>query len=159
MAKHKTFFGKIFGWIGDIFNNAKQDLLQVAIDVTNEVKNALNSGITDFITKLIPGTVDDKIVQVLKDKLPILLADELLIQQAGKATTEADAQDIAEKLLDSFGGLSDEKKEKFFTSIAAEIYIFLMKHVHGEKVTFGEAASLAESMYQTYLESKKDDTP
>lgn len=158
MSKHKTFFGKIFGWIGDLFHNANKDLLQAAIDITNTIKAALNSGIVDFITGLIPGTLDDSIVAALRTQLPVLLADELLVQSVGTPATEADAQLLATKLVDSFGLMTDAKKEKLYTSIAADIYIFLQNHLHGEKVTFGEAASLAESMYQAWLAEQNTPT-
>lgn len=156
MSKHKTILGKLFGWIGDLFHNANKDLLQVAIDVTNAAKAALNSGIVDIATALIPGHLDDNIVSALRLKLPVILADELLIKSAGTLSTEQDAKELAKKLVDSFGGLSDEGREEFYTSVAAKIYIFLQKHLHGEKVTFGEGASLAESMYQSWLKSKED---
>lgn len=158
--KHKTLMGKIFGtaWdaIKSVFTAADKTLLKLAISITNAVKDALNSGITDFITKLIPGDLDDKIVEILRAKLPVLLADELLIEAAGEITTEEQARELGIKLVDSFGGLSDEKKERLYTSLAAEIYIFLQKHAHGEKVTFGEGAALAESMYRSWLESKDE---
>ncbi len=157
MARHKTFFGKIFGWIGDLFHGANENFLKAAVDITQKVKEGLNSGAADLITSLIPGNIDNKIVEILKDKLPILLADELMIQSAGTPATEADAQALAKKLVDSFNGLPDEKKEKFYTSVAAEIYIFLQKHSSGEKVTFGEAAAMAESAYRSWLQLKQDD--
>ncbi len=159
MAKHHTFFGKVFGSLWDIikkpFDNANHHFLEIAINVTNAVKDALNSGFINTITALIPGGLDDTIVAILKEKLPILLADELLIQAAGTPTTEVDAETLAKQLVDSFGGLPPEKREKFFTSLAAQIYIFLQAHEHGEKVTFGEAAAFVETAYKAYLQSKE----
>ena len=154
MSTHHTFFGKLFGWIGDLFHNANKNLLQIAIDVTNAAKVALNSGLFDLAAVLIPGTADDAILAALKSKVPVILADELLVQSAGTMTSEADAETLAKKLVDSFGGLTDAKKEKLYTTVAAEIYIFLQQHLHGEKVTFGEGASLAESMYRAWVDSK-----
>lgn len=149
------FFQKLFAfkfkWIGKLFSNANHNFLQAAIDITNVVKVALQSKLVDFLTSVIPGTVDDKIVAILRTNVPILLADELLLQQVGAPATEADAQALATKLIDSFGKLSDGDKEKFFTSIAAQTYIFLQQHQNGQHVTFGEAATLAESFYQDWL--------
>lgn len=151
---HHTFFGKIFGWIGDLFHNANKDFLQIAIDITEAAKAGLLSGIADFISKLIPGDVDDKIVAFLKEKVPVLLADELMIQAAGLPATEEEAKALAIKLIDSFGGLSDIDKEQFYTSVAAKIYIFLKAHMNGEKVTFGEGAALAESFYRAWIKTQ-----
>lgn len=156
MAKHHTFFGKLFGWIGDIFHSANQSFLEIAVTITQAVKDALNSNLVDFLTKVIPGDVDDKIVAILREKVPILLADELMIQAAGVPATEEEAQALATKLLESFGGLKDDQKEEFYTKVAAKIYIFLQAHKNGERVTFGQAAALVESAYQSWLKSKEE---
>lgn len=153
-----SFFSKLFAfkfaWFGKLFHDAHKPFLQAAIEVTNVVKGALNSGVVDLVTGLIPGNLDNDIADILKKEVPILLADELLIQAAGYPATEAEAHDLGVKLMDSFGKLSDTHKEQLYTSVAAQIYIFLQAHVHGEKVTFGQAATLAESFYQDWLNSK-----
>lgn len=152
---HKTFFGKLFGWVGDLLHNANKDYLQAAVDVTNAVKNFVNSGVATVLTAIIPTTIDDTIVATLKDKLPIILADELALQGLKADTTEEEAKATAQKILDSFGGLPDAKKEEFFTSIAARIYVEVQAIKAGTKVTFGEAALLVESFYQQYEEMTK----
>jgi hypothetical protein len=151
---HDLFAFK-FKWFANLFHNAKKPFLQAAIDITNVVKNSLNSGVVDFITSLIPGTVDNTIVEVLRKQVPVILADELLVQSAGFPATEEEAKALATKLIDSFGALSDVRKEQLYTSVAAQIYIFLQAHVHGEKVTFGQAAVLAEAFYQDWLASQQ----
>lgn len=157
MAKHKTFFGKIFGWIGDIFQKANKAFLQAAVEVTSKIKDALNLGVVDLITSVIPGTLDDKVVAFLRQKLPVLLAKELLLQNVGTPATEEEAQALAKNLIEGFGVLTDEDKEQFYTTIAAKIYIFLKAHEKGEKVTFGEAAALVESAYKSWLQLKEND--
>ena len=152
------FFSKLFAfkfaWFGKLFHNANHPFLQTAIDVTNAVKNALNSGFVDIATMVIPGSIDDKIVATLRQQVSILLADEMLIQSSGSPATEQEAEDLSKKLIDSFGLMTDIKKEELYTSVAARIYIFLQNHEHGEKVTFGEGATLVEGFYQDWLESK-----
>lgn len=154
-----NFFHELFAfrfkWIGKLFKNENKPFLQAAIDITNVVKKGLNSGLADFITNLIPGTVDNSILSVLRQNVPILLADELMIQTTGAPATEEDARALAVKLVDAFGKLNSVDKEQFYTSVAARIYIFLQQHEHGEKVTFGQAATLAESFYQDWLASQQ----
>lgn len=158
MSKHKTFFGKIFGWIGDLFHDANQSFLETAVTVTQTIKNVLSSPVVDIITGLIPSNVDNSIVSILRDKLPLIIADELLLRQfTSMPADEASAQAMAKKLVDSFGGLSDEKKEEFYTSVAAKIYILLQQAKSGVKVTFGQAAALVESAYQAWLASNIKD--
>lgn len=155
MSTHKTFFGKLFGWIGDLFHNADKDLLQVAVDVTNKVKDFVNSSAAAVLTSVIPTTIDDTLLSVLKEKLPFILADELAIQSLDTDSTEEQAKETAQQILNSFGGLSDIKKEEFYTSVAARLYIEIQAIKAGKKVTFGEAAALVESFYQQYEEMKK----
>jgi hypothetical protein len=151
----QSFIQKLFAfkfvWIGKLFKSANKPFLQAVIDVTNTVKVALNSQLVDILTGIIPGTVDNEIVVILRKQIPVLLADELLLQSAGTPATQEDAQALAQKLLDSFGLIKDEKKGKLYTSIAAELYIFLQEHQNGQKVTFGEAAALVEGFYQDWL--------
>lgn len=150
----KELFAFKFHWIGNLFHNAHKPFLQAAIDITNAVKNGLNSGLIDFAVNVIPGTVDNTIVDILRKEVPIILADEMLVQAAGAPATEEDAKALATKLIDSFGAMSDQKKEQLYTSVAAQIYIFLQQHSNGQKVTFGQAATLAEGFYQDWLASK-----
>jgi hypothetical protein len=157
---NESFFSKLFAfkftWITKLFHNANHDFLSVAIALTNTVKVALQSKILDFLTSLTPTKIDDNVLAALRVQVPIILSDELLIQASGSPTTEADAQALGQKLIDSFGALSDEKKEKLYTTVAAQIYIFLQDHNNGQKVTFGQAATLVEGFYQDWLNSQSE---
>jgi hypothetical protein len=148
------FFSKLFAfkfaWFGKLIHDAHKPFLQLAIDATNALKTGLNSGLLDLGVSLTPTDVDNEVLGALRKELPVILADEMLVQSVGYPATEQDAQDLAKKLIDSFGLMSDAKKEQLYTSVAAQIYIFLQNHAHGEKVTFGQAASLAESFYEDW---------
>jgi hypothetical protein len=155
--KHQTFFGKIFGPIWDAikkkFEDANKPFLEIAVNLTNIVKDALNSGAVDLLTTVIPGVTDDNIVALLRKILPTILADLLLLKSEGLPATEQNAEYLAKLFLDSFGGLDDGRKERFYTELAAMIYMFLQAN-EGKKVTFGAAAQLVETAYQAWLESK-----
>jgi len=149
-----TFFGKIFSWIGKLFKNAKKEWLQVAVKVTQQFQVAINSPIVDILTAIIPSDADDAVVRILRKELPLILAKELAIVSLTEATTEADVKNAMDKIVLYFGKLSDEEKAQLYTSMSAKIYIVLQKVLEGKKVTFGEAASLAESAYQTWIKNK-----
>ena len=155
MSKHKTFFGKLFGWIGDIFHDADKNLLQAAVKITEIVKSALNSHVADFATSLTSTKIDDKLLAIAREKITFILAKEMLVLNASKPATEDEAQDLAKKIIDGFGVLSDDDKAELYTKLAAKLYIFFKEH-EGKKVTFGEAAALAESAYQTWIKFKED---
>lgn len=157
--EHKTFFGKTFGALWDIikapfikaYEEADHVLLEAAIIVTNTVKDALNSGVAKFVVGLTPTQLDDKLLKELNSKLPKILAGEMLLKGIDENSTEEQVQAVLAKILEEFGGLPDDKKAKFYTSLAAEIYIFLEETKNGKKVTFGRAAQVAESAYQEWL--------
>jgi hypothetical protein len=148
------FFSKLFAfkfaWFGKLIHDAHKPFLQLAIDTTNTLKTGLNSGLLDLAVSLTPTDVDNEVLAALRKEIPVILADEMLVQSTGYPATEQAAQDLAKKLVDSFGLMKDEKKEELYTSVAAQVYIFLQSHAHGEKVTFGQAASLAESFYEDW---------
>lgn len=160
--EHKTFFGKTFGVLWDLikspfvkaYEEADHILLEAAIIVTNTVKDALKSGVVSFVVKATPTQLDDKLLEALNQKLPKILAGELLLKGIDENSTDEEVQKVLEQILDEFGGLKEEKKEKFYTSVAAEIYIFLEETKNGKKVTFGRAAQVAESAFQAWLELK-----
>jgi hypothetical protein len=63
MATHKTFFGKLFGWVGDIFHNGADKLWS---ELTPEEQAALKqgSGIVAIINahlKDVPTVIEDAI--------------------------------------------------------------------------------------------------
>lgn len=160
MAKHKTLLGKIlspftntFSWLKNLLNSNKE-LLKIAFEVTQKIKNLLDSKIADFLVSLTLTKADDNLLKLLREKVLIMLADELLLKTINKDTTEEEAKEISQKILDSFGGLSTEKREKLITTIAAQIFQFVKEHSDGKHVTFGEAALLMESMWKKYQESK-----
>ena len=156
--KHSTFFGKIFGPIWDAikkkFEDANKPFLEIAVNLTNIVKDALNSGAVDLLTTVIPGVTDDNIVALLRKILPTILADLLLLQASGVPATQEDSEKLAQQFIDSFGGFNDGRKERFYTELAAMINMFLNAN-EGKKVTFGASAQLVETAYQAWKESQK----
>lgn len=159
---HRTFFGKIFGSAWDsiksffskAWDDADHNLLEFAVVVTQALKNDLQSGVVKFIVDATPTELDNNILQAVNAFLPKLLADELLIKDVKDSSTEADAQEVAKKIVDSFGGLSSDKKEEFYTSVAAKIYVLAMQVKAGAHITFGQAAQLVESAYQEWENSQ-----
>lgn len=162
MAKkhHKTLFGQIFGSIWDFikapFENANHNLLEILVTVTNKVKDALNSGAVDFLTSVIPTDIDDKLVALIRGKLPKIVATEILLKSFDDTDmTEEESKETAQKILDVWGGLNDADKAEFYTTLGSKLYIFIQEHQHGEKVTFGEAAAFIESAWKAWQKSQE----
>lgn len=162
MREHKTFFGKIFGVAWDSiksffqkkFEEADHNLLETAIKITNVIKIALASGTANFLVSLTRTDLDNKILAIANQYLPLILADEIMLHGITIASTEEEVKAAFGKVLDSFGNMSTDKKEEFYTSIAANIYKLYQEIKSGKKITFGEAALLVEAAYQEWLNSK-----
>lgn len=163
MPTHKTFFGRIFGtawdsiktFFSNTFANANHDLLEVAIVITNVVKNALSSNTAQFLVDLTKTNLDNEILAIANKNLAILLGDEILLQGVKDATTTDEIQAVFQKVLDSFGTMTDSQKEKLYTSLAADVYKLYLEVKSGQKITFGEAALLVESAYQEWLSTQQ----
>lgn len=152
-----TFFGKIFHWIGQLFTSAKKEWLQVAVLTTKTVKDILNSPVTDIVAAMIPGKSDDVAIAFLRKIVPQILAKELAIMELTDASTEAEIEQAMRDIVAAFTKLSDDDKAELYTKLAAKIYMFTMREASGDKVSFGEAAALVESAYQTWLKAKEND--
>ena len=155
MAK-RNIFQVLFGWIPKLFSKSNKPLLKAAIDITNIVKTALNSGIADIITSITPTTLDDKGLQIVKAKLPSILAAELLIYNVKEDMTQEEVSDLLNQILKVFDTLDEDRKAKFYTSVGAELYLFLSKRIKGQKFTFAEAVLLVEDTYRKWLNLKSE---
>lgn len=162
MREHKTFLGKTIGVAFDAFKGifvraydaADHDLFGAIITVTNVVKNALNSSVANLLVNLTKTDVDNQVLKIANDWLAKILADELMLKGLTNASTPEEVQATFEKVFETFGTLTPEKKEKFYTSIAAELLMIAEEIKSGKKITFGEAAKDVEIAYQAWLASK-----
>jgi hypothetical protein len=160
MSTHKTFFGKLlagdfngaFGdlkaWLKGIWKDADHNVLKTAIQVTTAVKDALESKLVTSIIAFTTTKIDDDVSAFLHKNIVVLLADELLIQGITPDSTEEEVQAVAQKIVDSFGGMADKDKQQLFTSVAANAYRLWQDVKQGKHITFGAAAALVEGAYK-----------
>lgn len=68
--------GDFLRWIVQLFKNitakTKELMPQIILVVTN-IKNFVDSPGCDFLTAVVPGTIDDSVAAILKKYLPVLL--------------------------------------------------------------------------------------
>lgn len=157
---HRFFLFRWFdgfaSWFKSEYEKADHDLLTVAYEVTNAVKDALNSGSADLIADITPTKLDNTLLAVAREKLPLIMAAELALKDITPATTDDEAKAIAQQIADSFGGIPDERKGQFYTSVFANLYKTLIDVRNGQKITFGLAASFAETTWHSYQLSKQE---
>lgn len=142
-------------WIENIFENAQKDLLKAAVIVTQYIKPILDSpvssvvlSIADAVTK---SQIPTEIADDVKKAIPVFLAEETLLTSITPDMTEQQVNDIMEKMVQQWPNIPDQKKAEIYTTLSAKIYILIIQLSKGEKITFGEAASLVESAYKTWL--------
>src|SRR6478609_1811229 len=94
MSEHKTFFGKIFGWIGDIFTKAAKEIWN---SLSTEEQEALKSGsgIINVINEHLdetPAVIKENILKEFPNvdlKSLFDLAKELNLPLAGNEIEDA----------------------------------------------------------------------
>lgn len=67
---------KIKLWIVKTFTNVKKELktiIPIAIEIVNGMKKFVDSPNSNFLTAIIPGTLDDQVVTFLRASLPGIL--------------------------------------------------------------------------------------
>ncbi len=152
----KTKFGKFltFRWLKKAFSHVDDGLVYAALKITNGVKEVIDSPVLDWVTTSIKGDLDDKLLAGARKILPKIIAAELLLPDIIEDPTQEEIEALGAKIREAFGGLPEDKKGKFFTSVCAEISMFFHEQ-KGTKITFGEAAHEGEKLWKMYKEFKE----
>lgn len=120
MEKQKTIFGKIIAALLSVFAQnwqsfvAKlwkkvpdelQDKVSIGVRIVEKIKDFVNSPTADFLTHLIPGDLDDKVQDYLKELLPKILAEYGNITELNEISGKM-AHNIATDINHAITGLS-----------------------------------------------------
>jgi hypothetical protein len=90
----KSFLTQIWNTIQSLFNNFPTKLkasVHIGVTITENIKTIIDSPIADILTAIIPGEMDDKIKQILRKGIPIILTNLKLTDECSKLT---DPQEI-----------------------------------------------------------------
>lgn len=146
---------KLWSWVERVFNklNAKtKELVPVAINVVQAIKDFELSGSADFIefvvTKSIPGEADDKAVKVgreiIRKWLPKILIELQLVEVA------AGTNDINEKLqliLKRLKLSSDETQNIVYHGIAS----LIIEKLSDGDLSWSDSIAISEYYYKNIL--------
>lgn len=134
-------------------------VVPVAVEVTNTVKAAIDSGavglietVADALTK---SSVPTEIVGLIKLVIPKVLAFELAIKGLPTNPTEQDIIDFEQRVLDAFG--VHFQKDKVYSTLTAQIILEVKALMGDGKITFAEAVGLAEDIYKDYKQDTAAD--
>lgn len=118
----------------------------IAVSITNRIKQIVENPITDIITDLIPGDLDDKIHEKLKVIVP-QVAFKLAIAHKILQENETDSKAV-ENIITYLKTLKPDARIGFWIHFTGELNMAMAD----QKITLSEAVSLTQMVY---LEFKK----
>jgi len=135
---------KFFNFLRNLFRNLKslaQKFVSPSVEIVENIKRLVDSPLTDILTGLIPGTLDDHIKNKLRQKLPEVLkilriSDECLKLQA--------ADEIILCAIRNLKSYTPDGRAAAYHSIAA----MLAHYASDKKITWSEAVHLSELIFK-----------
>lgn len=140
----KSFLAKIWSTIKSLFNNMESELksaIHISILIVENIKKFVESPGADILTALIPGDIDDRIKNLLRDKLPVILTELKLADNCEDLTNQNEITACAIKTLQ---GLDDSIKSAFFHSLS----VLIAEVIADGKLTWSDGVYLSEWYYQ-----------
>lgn len=140
----KSFLSKIWASIKLLFNGLPSDLksaIHIGVIITENIKKFVDSPLADILTVLIPGDVDDKIKELLRGKLPIILAELKLTDNCDNLT---DSQSITSCAIKTIQSLDGNIQSAFLHSIS----VLVAQVASDGKLTWSDGVYLLEWYYQ-----------
>ena len=145
----QSFLTKIWNEIKSLFDGIPSDLkvaIHIGVSVTGAVKGFVDSPEADILTALIPGDVDDKIKDLLRAKLPIILGELKLADSCGSLTDPAEITACAVKVLQ---GLDGDIKSAFLHNLS----ILVAQVAADGKLAWSDGVYILEWYYQHNFKS------
>jgi hypothetical protein len=109
--------------------------------VAENIKTFVDSPATDIITALIPGTIDDKIKDLLRSKLPSILSE---LKLAESCHSSANATQLTTCAVNAVQALQGDVKSAFLHNLS----ILVAQAISDGKLTWSDGVYLSEWYYQ-----------
>ena len=145
----QTFLSKIINEIKILFTHIPSELqlaVHIGVIVTENLKSFVNSPAADILTTIIPGNIDNTIVNALKAALPTLLAELKLVDSTYKLSDPEQITAAAIKVLQDMDG---DIKSAFLHNIA----ILVAQIASDGKLTWSDGVYILEWYYQNKFKS------
>ena len=140
----KTFITKIWDEIKSLFDSFPAEMqiaIHIGVEVTENIKNFVDSPAADILTAIIPGDIDDEIKPLLRAKLPGILTELKLADSCGSLTDPADITKCAVTVLQ---GLDGDLKSAFLHNLS----ILVAEVASDGKLTWSDGVTILEWYYQ-----------
>ncbi len=132
-----SIFSKVFGAIGNAASSVWKaishlfaaDILPAAIDVTEDINNAIKSGTAQEVVDIL-NSIDSKVGTVAQDLLneaqtlaPKVLASELGLQTLESGATAEQAVTWAQSVIDAYASSSQITQTKVWSTLATTLAV------------------------------------
>lgn len=146
------FLKRLWLGIGKLFRGLskelREDIIPTAIKMVDLAKSITDSHIGDVLAAIIPGDVDDRILEKLRKVIP----DYVKALAIGvDITATDDINEILKKVLAAWNVSPDDAKKVFYHGLAS----LIIEKLADGKLDWSDATAIAEYYYQH--EHKDDD--
>lgn len=122
------FLGKIWTGIKGLFVKVEEQLLPEAINITEDINNALkNQNVIDLVTALSPKLdgIPAAVLSTAQTLIPKILAAELGLQALQSGATPQDAATWAQNVVTAFAGINSNltAQSKIWSNLAASLAV------------------------------------
>ena len=140
----KSFLSKLWADIKNLFDGIPSELntaIHIGVVVTEGLKTFVDSPAVDVLTAIIPGDIDDDLKNLLRAKLPQILAELKLADSCSGLTDPSQITSCALKVLQ---GLDGDVSSAFLHSLS----ILIAQVAADGKLTWSDGAYILEWYYQ-----------
>jgi len=140
----KSFLTKIWAEVQGLFDGIPTELktaIHIGVLVTEAIKTFVDSPAADVLTAIIPGDADDEIKDLLRAKLPGILAELKLADSCAGLTDPAQITACAIKVLQ---GLDGDVSSAFLHSLS----ILISQVASDGKLSWSDGVYILEWYYQ-----------
>lgn len=140
----KSFLAKIWTSIKNLFDDMDEELksaVHISILVVENIKKFVDSPGTDILTAIIPGDIDDRLKNLLRAKLPLILTE---LKLADNCLSLTDPKQLTECAIGTLQGLSGNVQNAFLHSLSA----LIAGVIADGKLTWSDGVYLSEWYYQ-----------
>jgi hypothetical protein len=139
-----SFLKKIWASIARLWQGLPAEMksaVKIGVLVTENIKYFIDSPAGDILTALIPTNIDDKIKDLLRAKLPVILGDLRLIDATIGLTDPNEIAATAIKVLQSLNG---DISNAFYHNLS----ILIAQVASDGKLTWSDGVYILEYFYQ-----------
>jgi hypothetical protein len=114
----KSFLEKIWAGIKTLFDKVPTNIknaIHIGVVVTENIKTFVDSPVVDVLTALIPGDIDDKIKDLLRARLPVILTE---LKLADSCAALSDPNEVTACAIKVLQGITGDTQSAFFHNLS-----------------------------------------